>query len=170
MAIEADDEYRTPRGQGLLGWLTEKLALLGGLIMLAAALLVCASVTLRWLTSDSIPGDFEFVQIAVAISAFAFLPYCQARRGNIAVGTFTSRLPARVRATLDALWDLAYAGMAVFIAWRLSIGAAETIANKTTTMMTGVPIGWAIGATAAMAVFLALAAGATAVQQLRGRT
>ncbi len=167
MAIEEGDEHPASGGFWLLRAVSEKLALAGGFVALAAALLVCASVSLRWMTSDSIPGDFELVQIAVALSAFAFLPYCQFRRGNIAVGTFTAALPARVRAALDALWDFTYALAAAFIAWRLTIGASETIANKTTTMVSGIPIGWAIAATAAMAGLLAVVAVATAIELLR---
>lgn len=167
MAVEEGDERRLTGGPWLLRALTENLALAGGVIVLAAAALVCCSVMLRWLTSDSIPGDFELVQIAVGLSAFAFLPYCQMQRGNISVGTFTDRLPERMRSALDALWDLAYALAAAFIAWRLAAGAAETIANKTTTMVSGLPVGWAIAAVAVMAVLLAVAAAATALQLLR---
>src|SRR5262245_13853501 len=92
--------------------LTRIVALGGGIVLLAAAILVCVSVLLRWVTSYSIPGDFEFVQISVALSAFAFLPYCQARRGHIFVETFTTRLPHRTRDWLDAMWELVYAGLA----------------------------------------------------------
>jgi TRAP-type C4-dicarboxylate transport system permease small subunit len=167
LAIDTRDAHHTPGQPWLLRAITEKLALAGGLIVLAAALLVCGSVTLRWLTSNSIPGDFELVQIAVALSAFAFLPYCQLGRGNIAVGTFTARLPERARAFLDALWDTLYALTAAFIAWRLVAGAWETIANGTTTMVSGLPIGWAIAAVAVMAVRLAVVAASTAVELLR---
>lgn len=167
MAVDEGEEHRAQGGAGLLRIITEKLALAGGLIVLAAALLVCCSVTLRWMTSNSLPGDFELVQIAVALSAFAFLPYCQLRRGNIAVGTFTARLSERARARLDALWDLVYALTAAVIAWRLVAGASETIANKTTTMVSGLPIGWVIAAVASMAVLLALVAAATAIEPWR---
>lgn len=151
----------------MLGSVAEILALAGGIVLVAAAVLVCVSIALRWATSNSIPGDFELVQIAVAISAFAFLPFCQMRRGNISVNTFTTRLPPWLRDGLDALWDFVYALAAGFIAWRLSIGAAETIANRTTTMVSGLPIGWAIAATSVMAVLLAIAALATAWQLVR---
>jgi len=170
LAVEGDDRERAAGVFRLLNSTAEKLALFGGLLTVAAALLVCASVGLRWITSNSIPGDFELVQIAVALSAFAYLPFCQLRRGNIAVATFTSTLPAWVQASLDALWDIVYAATAAFIAWRLAAGAAETIANQTTTMVSGIPLGWAIAATSAMAVLLALAAAATAVQLIRRRS
>jgi TRAP-type C4-dicarboxylate transport system permease small subunit len=170
VANEEANDHHVAEVSRLLGSVAENLALAGGIVMVAAALLVCISVTLRWATSNSIPGDFELVQIAVAVSAFAFLPFCQVRRGNITVNTFTTRLPAWARNSLDALWDLVYALAAGFIAWRLSIGAAETIANRTTTMVSGLPIGWAIAATSAMAVLLAVAALATAWQLARRRT
>lgn len=167
MTVEGGDERRGTGLPRLLGAIAENLALAGGIVMLAAAILVCSSVGLRWVTSNSIPGDFELVQIAVAVSAFAFLPHCQFRRGNISVGTFTAALPRRVQALLDALWDLAYGLTGAFIAWRLAIGASETIANRTTTMVSGIPIGWAIAAAAAMALLLAIAAFSTALQLAR---
>ena len=169
MAVERGEESSGSAGPRLLGAAAEKLALAGGIIILAAAFLVCASVAMRWATSNAIPGDFELVQIAVAISAFAFLPLCQLRRGNIMVGTFTARLPSRIRDLLDALWDLAYGLTAIFLAWRLWAGASETIANRTTTMVSGMPIGWAIAATSVMALLLAIAALATAFQLVRSR-
>jgi TRAP-type C4-dicarboxylate transport system permease small subunit len=147
---------RGPVVPNLLVSLSAGLALLGGLIILAAAVLVCVSVSLRWATNNSVPGDFELVQIAVALSAFAFLPYCQLRRGNIVVETFTSWLSPRMLAWLEAAWDLVYAFVAGFLAWRLAVGAWETIANGTTTMISGIPIGWGIAAVAVMAAFLAV--------------
>jgi TRAP-type C4-dicarboxylate transport system permease small subunit len=153
----------------VLAVVAEQLAILGGLLIVAAAVLVCASVGLRWATNDSIPGDFEFVQIAVALAAFAFLPFCQARHGNIFVETFTARLPIGVRNGIDAFWDIVYAGFAALIAWRLAVGGVETIANKTTTMVLGLPIGWVIALTAVMAGLLTIVAAQTAVQVLRRR-
>jgi TRAP-type C4-dicarboxylate transport system permease small subunit len=167
VAIEEGSDLRRPDSPRLLSAVTAGLALSGGIVILAAAILVCISVVLRWTTSNSVPGDFELVQIAVALSAFAFMPYCQLRRGNISVSTFTSSLPARLRRTLDTVWDLLFAAVAGFIAWRLAIGAMETIANRTTTMISGLPIGWAIAAVSAMAALLALTALAGAIQQAR---
>jgi len=71
------------------------LAVLGGVIALAVAVVVALSVLSRWLFSSPIPGDFELAQIGTASAVFAFLPYCQLVRGNIVVDTFTSRLPKR---------------------------------------------------------------------------
>jgi TRAP-type C4-dicarboxylate transport system permease small subunit len=169
VAVEGDGEG-TPRPRlGLLAVAAERLAILGGLLIVAAALLVCTSVGLRWATNDSVPGDFEFVQIAIALAAFSFLPFCQARHGNIFVETFTTRLPIAWRNAIDAFWDMVYAAFAGLIAWRLAVGAVETITNKTTTMVLGLPIGWVIALTALMAGLLTVIAVQTAVDVLRRR-
>jgi hypothetical protein len=97
-------------------------ALAGGCLVLAIAVLVTASVVRRWLTSDGIGGDFELVQTGLALGVFAFLPLCQLRDANIVVDTFTARLPARARGGLDALWAATYALAAGILAWRLGGG------------------------------------------------
>ena len=43
---------------------------------------MCVRIGLRWQGSQPLPGDFEFVQMATAVSVFSFLPYCQLRRSN----------------------------------------------------------------------------------------
>ena len=153
-------------GEGPLR-VTRPLAIAGGLLMLAMALMVVVSVVMRWLISYSVPGDIELVQIATALAVFSFLPLCQLHRGNIMVDTFTTGLPRRVQNALDALWDLVYAGMAAIIAWRLALGAYDTIRSNTVSMMLALPIGWAIAACAAMAVLLMLVALTTAFALLR---
>jgi len=152
---------------GPLAALTRPLAIAGGLIMLAAAVMVVVSVGMRWLIRWSVPGDIELVQIASALAVFCFLPLCQGRRGNIMVDTFTTRLPPRLRDALDALWDLVYALMTAIIAWRLAIGAWDSLRSNTVSMMLNLPVGWAIAACAAMAVLLTLVALATADRMMR---
>ncbi|HEX2137868.1 MAG TPA: TRAP transporter small permease [Microvirga sp.] len=143
------------------------LALLGGFLLVGLACLVTASVLMRWLGGQGINGDFELVQMGLALAVFAFLPLCQAHRGNVIVDTFTARLPERVQAGLDVVWDLVYAALAGFIAWRLAVGAWEAYASRTTSMVLGLPIHYAIGASAAMAAFLGLIAVLTAIRRAR---
>jgi len=168
---------------GVLGRLervARALALAGGTLSIAIAVMVTLSVVLRGsagalnpltlplgLRIGPIPGDFELVQMATALAAFAFLPLCQARRGNVIVDTFTTRLPRRFQAGLDALWDVVYAAMMALIAWRLAVGAFDAFASHTTTMVLLVPIGPAIAACAVLAAFLALVALATAAERIR---
>ena len=99
-----------------IGRATRAVAILGGCLSIATATLVTLSVLGRWLGFGSINGDFELVQMGVALSVFCFLPLSQARRGNIMVDTFTTWLPARVQRAIDAFWDFVYAGFMALIA------------------------------------------------------
>jgi TRAP-type C4-dicarboxylate transport system permease small subunit len=143
------------------------IALAGGVILVAIGILVTTSVLMRWIAGEGVNGDFELVQMGLAVAVFTFLPLCQAHRGNVMVDTFTQRLPGKVQAGLDALWDALYAAVAAFIAWRLSVGAAEASASHTTSMVLSVPIHYAIGVCAAIAAFLALIGLLTAIRRLR---
>ena len=155
--------------EGPLAAVTRPLAIAGGLLMLAVAATVTVNVLLRWLFNTAVSGDIELVQIGTAVAIFAFLPLCQSRRGNIMVDTFTTGLPVRVRNALDASWDLVYVAMALIIAWRLGVGAWDTIRSNTVSLMLGLPTGWAIAACAVMAALLSLVAIATAFRLARGR-
>jgi TRAP-type C4-dicarboxylate transport system permease small subunit len=121
--------------EGALSALTRPLAIAGGFLSLAIAATVTVHVILRWIFNSAVPGDIELVQMGTALSIFAFFPLCQSRRGNIVVDTFTSALPQRWRDGLDALWDLVYALMATIIAWRLAVGAFDTMRSNTVSMM-----------------------------------
>jgi TRAP-type C4-dicarboxylate transport system permease small subunit len=136
-------------------------------LVVGLAALITASVLMRWLGGQGVNGDFEMVQMGLALAVFAFLPLCQAHRGNVMVDTFTTRLPARAQAALDALWDILYAGFAGFIAWRLSIGAFEAMSSRTTSMVLGLPIHYAIAGCAGMAAFLALICVLTAIRRAK---
>ncbi len=152
----------------MLNRLSAALAMAGALLMLAAAAMVVVSVGLRNFTDSTVMGDYEIVQMVTAMAAFAFLPYCQARRGNILVDTFTSRLPAAARRGLDALWDLTYAGVAAILAWQLMAGAIGTIESDTVSMILALPVGWTIGVCSVLAGLLSLVAAATAWSRLMG--
>jgi TRAP-type C4-dicarboxylate transport system permease small subunit len=142
------------------------LALAGGFLVLAFAVIVTVSVLRRWLTGNAVPGDFELVQTGLAVAVFAFLPLCQLHNANIFVDTFTTRLPARVQAALDALWALVYAGVALLIAWQTALGARDTIASHTTSMVLGLPIGWAMVLASLFAFWLTAVALVTARRAL----
>ena len=161
----APHDLRTPLIERAAG----AIAVIGGTLSLAVALLVVVSVIGRRFFDAPIPGDFELVQMATAVAVFSFLPYCQARRGNIVVDTFTTRLPARVNAVIDAFWDLVYAGMMGLITVCLVVGTLDHIRNGQTTMVLQFPIWPAIAICTALALLLTGVALATAARLLRGR-
>lgn len=150
--------------------LTGTVAVLGGLLALAVAVLATVSVALRWLFSAPIDGDFEYVKMATAIAVFAYLPYTQARRGNIMVDTFTSRLPLRARDLLDAFWDLVYAGLMAYLTYCLVHGTLGVIRSGETTMQRQLVIWPSIALCTALAALVVVTALATALRLVQSRS
>jgi TRAP-type C4-dicarboxylate transport system permease small subunit len=140
----------------ILRRITAAVAILGGVITLAIALTVTLSVIGRNFLDQGVPGDFEYVQMGTAIAVFAFLPFCQLQRGNIVVDTFSTRWPPRIRALVDALWDLVYAGIMGLLAFSLLRGAFDIKASGTATMVMGTPIWPAVLACAVLCGLLSL--------------
>ena len=152
---------------GAFGRVTSLIALAGGALVLAAALLVVTSVLLRWLLNAPIDGDFEFVKMGMAVAVFAFLPFTQARRGNVMADTFTSRLPRRVQALMEGFWDLAYAALMGFVAYALTFGTLDALRSGETTMQRQIPIWPSIALAAALCALLALTALWTGARRAR---
>jgi TRAP-type C4-dicarboxylate transport system permease small subunit len=167
-ASETAPPPRNGRFEGLVEGIATALAIAGGVILIGLALLVTASVLGRWLLNREITGAFEVVQVGVAIAAFLFLPICQLHNQNIIVDSFTTRASPRLRAALDAFWACVYALIALVLAWRLSIGAVETIRGHMVTPMLRVPYGWAMVVGSAALCFLAVAALVVALRHVRG--
>lgn len=153
----------------LIERLSGVVAMLGGVLSLCTAMLVVVSVIGRKFFDAPVNGDFELVQMATAISIFSFLPYCQARRGNIFVDTFTTTLPPRVNAVIDAFWDIAYAVMMGVIAFCLANGMLEHFRSRQTTMLLQLVVWPALAICAALALLLSLVAVASAARLVRGR-
>lgn len=162
-----DGSEPPPPDRGVLARLAHMTAVAGGLLSLAVALLVTASVTGRWFGIGAISGDFELVKIAVAVSVFCFLPFTQLRRGNIVVDTFTSRLTPGTTRAIDAFWDLVFAAMIALLAWCTLNGAREALASGLNSMVLGVPLGPVFVVCALLLVLLALTAVATALRLFR---
>lgn len=154
-------------GRPLTERLTRPVAILGGMLALAVALLVVTSVLLRWLFNAPIDGDFEFVKMATAVAIFAYLPYTQARRGNIMVDTFTGWLPPSVTTVLDALWDIAYALLMGYVAYCLVFGTFDALKSGETTMQRQILIWPSIAAATALSMLLTLTSLLTAVERLK---
>ncbi len=161
-------------GHGLRAPLIERItghiAILGGLLALGVAVLVVCSVFGRWLFGAPIEGDFEFVKMATAIAIFAYLPYTQARRGNIIVDTFTGWLPKRTVELIDAFWDLCYLAFMSFCAAGLIVGAAEAFTSRETTMQLQLLVWPVIAVCAGLCILLAITAFITALRLIGGRT
>ena len=125
------------------GW-----ALLGGAVILAITAVTTLNVgafiadRIAGLWGGDVaglPGYEDFVRLAVSAAALMFFPWCQARRGHVAVDLFVAALPASARLALDRLWLALLVLAAGFLAWFMGMGLIEARADGVTSSI----LGWA---------------------------
>ena len=156
--------------RGLIARLAAALAVAGGTVLLATALLTVASVLLRWATNQPIKGDFELVSLGSGVAVLSFLAWGSVTRSNILVDSFTTWLPGRLNAAIDAVWSLAWGAVTLLIAERMAQGMLDTWRNGMRTMgLLALPYWWAIGLGAACFALTGLAALLAVPKLLRGR-
>lgn len=162
---EQADATRERGIDALVRWV----ALAGGVLLVAVAATVVVSVTLRsdLVKASGVPGDFELVQMITAICAFAFLPLCQLRRGNIFVDTFTSKFPLRVNRMIDATWDVVFGLAMIVIAWRLVVGAMNAWGSGENSMVLRFPLYVPVAVCAVLAALLAVVCFVTAARRAK---
>ena len=114
-------------------------AILAGFILTGITLMTCASLIGRNTTGTTLVGDFELTGVAAGAAIALFLPWCQARRGNIIVDFFTARASERTNATLDRLGALLLGLSMALLAWRAAVGGLSSWNSNSTTMMLGFP-------------------------------
>jgi TRAP-type C4-dicarboxylate transport system permease small subunit len=166
LPVEAGGPSAAP---GALQRVTGVVAVFGGLLALAVAILVTVSVSGRWLFGKPIDGDFEFVKMATAVAVFCYLPYTQARRGNIMVDTFTMRLPQTTQRRIDAFWDVVYALAMGALAYALFNGTMDSIRSGETTMQRQILLWPSIGLAAILCALLSATAFLSARALLSGK-
>lgn len=74
----------------------------------------------------ALPGYEDFVRLAIGAAIPMFLPYCQARRGHLAVDLFLRRAPLALRRGIDRLSLILMVGIALFLAYWMIEGLFET--------------------------------------------
>lgn len=116
------------------------LAYLGGAVVSAVGIMSALSIIGRSALSRPITGDFELVEIGIAVAGSLFLPYCQAVSGHIAVDFFTLRASPRTIRWLDQFGALLMAVMLLAIGWRTAVAAADIARSGETSMLLGFPI------------------------------
>lgn len=92
------------------------LGYIAGAGLMAMMLITTADVILR-VFRHSLPGAYDLVKIAAAVSVAAALPYTTAIKGHVAIEFFFHRLGRRGRLVVDAL--MRSLGIALFavLAW-----------------------------------------------------
>jgi TRAP-type C4-dicarboxylate transport system permease small subunit len=123
----------------LLESLAKACAVLAGVLLTVITLMTCVSLIGRNTTGWTIVGDFELSASAAGAAIALFLPWCQARRGNIIVDFFTARTSPETNARLDRLGALLLAACVALLAWRTTIGGLNAWKSGAGSMMLGFP-------------------------------
>ncbi|MDA1100751.1 MAG: TRAP transporter small permease [Proteobacteria bacterium] len=118
----------------ITGW-----ALLGGVLLVVIALMNTWSVVSLTLLNFPVPGDFELVEIGVAVAAFSFLPYCQLTGANVTADIFTSGASPVWVAVFTLLAALAAMFFSVLLIWRMSDGMFSYIEYQEVTTILNIP-------------------------------
>jgi TRAP-type C4-dicarboxylate transport system permease small subunit len=135
-----------------MGALLEKLAvwwaILGGVVLLAIVGVTATNVgafgldkiaRLFGATVSGLPGYEDFVRLAISGAALMLFPYCQLKRGHVAVDLFVNMTPRPVRRALDAVSLIAMAALALFLAYWMVLGLLETRADGALSRVLGWP-------------------------------
>lgn len=119
----------------VLGKLTIAWAVIGGLILLSIVAVTVTNVgafaldrvaRLWGSTVSGLPGYEDYVRLAVAAAIPMFLPYCQLKRGHLAVDLFLKNAPAGFNRFIDRLSLILMAATALFLAYWMVLGMEET--------------------------------------------
>ncbi len=140
-------------------------AILAGVLLTAITLMTCASLAGRNTIGLTLAGDFELTGVVAGAAIALFMPWCQARRGNIIVDFFTAKSSAQSIDRLDRFGALLVALMMALLTWRTTLGGLNAYANHSGTMMLGFPE-WIVYT--ALVPPLALTAVIALFQTLRG--
>lgn len=142
----------------LLRRVIEAWALLGGLVLAGIALMSTWSAASSWLFGRPLPGDFEMVEMLVAVSVFMFLPYCQLIGANVTANLFTARAGPWTVALLELLAALVALGFSLLLLWRMYEGLLDYRQYVETTTILRIPIWYAYVPALASLALLAAAA------------
>ena len=123
----------------LLETLAKFCAVLAGVLLTVITLMTCASVIGRNTTGWTIVGDFELSGSAAGAAIALFMPWCQARRGNIIVDFFTSRASEATQERLDRLGAFMVGAVMALMAWRSALGGLSAWQSNSSSMMLGFP-------------------------------
>jgi len=119
--------------------LAKLFAILAGLLLTFITLMTCWSVIGRNLLDTSLIGDFELTGLATGAAIALFMPYCQAKRGNIIVDFFTTQLSEKNQAGLDRLGALLMALLFALLAWRTTLGGLNSFETHSESQILGFP-------------------------------
>ncbi|MEO1307120.1 MAG: TRAP transporter small permease [Pseudomonadota bacterium] len=127
-------------------------ALAGGAILIVLVVLNCVSIVGRAFVPldigiGPIRGIYDMTEIGMAAAIFAFLPWAQLRDAHARVDLFQKAMPVKFNLSLDLLFSVAMAFIAVIGTWRLYLGMQDKLSYGETTLIAQIPVwqGYAAG-------------------------
>ena len=123
----------------LLETLAKLCAIAAGALLTAVTLMTCVSLIGRNLIGMTIVGDFELSGAAAGAAVALFMPWCQARRGNIIVDFFTAKASERTVQGLDRFGALLLGLVMALLTWRTTLGGLNAWKSGSGTMLIGFP-------------------------------
>jgi TRAP-type C4-dicarboxylate transport system permease small subunit len=85
------------------------------------------------------PGYEDFVRLVISAAAPMLFPYCQLRRGHVAVDLLVDRMPPSVQRAIDAIALIGMTVLALFLLYWMSIGMVETRDDHAVSRVLGWP-------------------------------
>ncbi len=125
--------------------LAERLAtffvIVGGVLLVAASALTVLSV-IGSLALSPVPGEIEVVEILCGLAVFAFLPFCQLKRGHVGVDILISAFGKTAMNVSQLVGDLVITVLLSIVTWRLWVGLVDKFGNGETTALLIIPVWW----------------------------
>jgi TRAP-type C4-dicarboxylate transport system permease small subunit len=119
---------------------TRRLALLGGWLLLAVAIVTAIDALLRDFLGRPLPGTFEVTELVLAAIIFFGLPYTGLTDGHVSVDFLTGRLGQRTQDAIIAVNAIICVVLFAVIALQMTVLAAEFLATQRTTITMRIPI------------------------------
>jgi len=143
----------------VVGGLAKLMALAGGILLGALAVMSVVSITGRAFARAGlgpVPGDFELIEAGCAVAIFAFLPWCQFRQGHVTVDLLAAYMPARLWAALAVVGNIAMSLVAIIVTWYLWLGFLDKLAYGETSMILQMPVWWGYAAGSVAAIIFVI--------------
>jgi TRAP-type C4-dicarboxylate transport system permease small subunit len=83
------------------------------------------------------PGYEDFVRLIISAAVLMLFPYCQLRRGHVAVDLLVERMPQPVQRAIDAISLIGMTLLVLFLLYWMVIGMAETRADHAVSRVLG---------------------------------
>lgn len=121
--------------------LASSLVVFGGLCLVLACGLTAASI-IGAVTLRPLPGEIELVEALCGLAVFAFLPFCQLKRGHVGVDILISAFGPKAMNWTQLTGDILIAVLIGLITWRHAIGTMDKFGNGETTPLLLLPVWW----------------------------